>query len=138
MRKPRPNHENGNFIFLSYPHKIDDLAYKYIEALQKEGYRVWFDTGLQLGEDYNAMIATKIEECQIFLALLTKEYYESKYCRKELIYAYEKCDQKVVPVYLGNPRDIKKLMPRNRLTGIHAMQESSEWFFLHTHIGGVQ
>ena len=46
MRKPRPNNENGKFIFLSYPHKIDDLAYKYIEALQKEGYRVWFDTGL--------------------------------------------------------------------------------------------
>ena len=36
MRKPRPNNENGKFIFLSYPHKIDDLAYKYIEALQKE------------------------------------------------------------------------------------------------------
>ena len=96
-----------------------------IEALQQEGYRVWFDTGLELGDQYNDVIAKHIEECEVFMALLTEDYYQSPYCHMELNYAKEDCGQRIIPVYLGNAKQIKKNMPSGMkmwLSGTNAFQ----------------
>ena len=124
MEKLIPNNAKGAYIFMSYAHANDEQAEKIVQALQKDGYRLWFDTGLELGSEYNQVIAEHIEECEAFICLLTKEYYESFYCKMELNYAYEECQKKVIPIYMGNAREIKNGLPAGMkmwLTGINSM-----------------
>ena len=106
MNRLEPNIGTGKYIFLSYPHKNVEHAYKLIEALQSAGYRVWFDEGLELGTGYNQAIAERIEECEVFMCLLTTEYYQSDYCRMEFNFALEECKKRIIPVFMGNASQI--------------------------------
>ena len=59
-------------IFISYCSKDVTLARQLFFSLQKEGYRVWFDSSSLLGGDnYNIEIARAIGACKVFIALLT-------------------------------------------------------------------
>ena len=123
MKKPKPNNETGKYIFLSYPHKNDEQAAKIIEALQAAGYRVWFDEWLELGVRYNHVIAEHIEECEVFMCLLTPEYYQSEYCQMEFTFAREGCGKEIIPVFMGDDIQIMNSFPagmRMFLTGVNA------------------
>ena len=123
MKKPKPNNETGKYIFLSYPHKNDEQAVMIIVALQAAGYRVWFDEGLELGARYNQVIAEHIEECEAFMCLLTPGYYQSKYCRMEYTFALEECEKEIIPVFMGDAKQIRKSFPagmRMFLIGVNA------------------
>ncbi len=123
MYKMKPNDRGEKFIFLSYPHKNNGQAAVIIEALQKAGYRVWFDEGLELGQRYNQVIAEHIEECEVFMCLLTKEYYESDYCRMEFNFALEDCRKEIIPVFIDDYIKVRKTFPagmRMFLSGVNA------------------
>lgn len=65
-------HKNMGGIFISYCNKDVTLARQLFYSLQKEGYRVWFDSSALLGgDDYNAAIANAISSSIVFIALLT-------------------------------------------------------------------
>jgi len=95
----RPYEGTDPFIFVSYSHKNRVAALSFIERLQKDRYRVWYDDGIHPGTEWDEYIARYVSDCSMFLALLTEEYLQSSNCRDELSYARNK-DKTRVLVYL--------------------------------------
>ena len=77
------------YIFVSYAHRDRERVFPVIEWLQMEGYRVWYDEGIDPGTEWDEMIAEQIEESRIFLAMMSANYLSSSNCRDELYYARE-------------------------------------------------
>ena len=75
------------YIFVSYSRRDHAVVYPLIEVMQKQGYRVWFDTGLEAGSNYSDIIAEKIDSCHAFLFMTSKNSIESEYCLDEIMYA---------------------------------------------------
>ena len=119
----QPNEQGGPYIFVSYSHNIKDKADEIIRILQSNGYRVWFDKGLNLGSFYNNDIASHIKNCRVFLCLLSEGYYESAYCNQEFLYATEELGKPIIPVYVGDIKEVKAELPDGInmwLTGVHS------------------
>lgn len=75
---------NEPFIFVSYAHKDNELIFPIIDCLVKDGYRVWYDEGIDPGSEFSDAIADKIYECEYFLAFISNNYLKSDYCKDEL------------------------------------------------------
>ena len=80
------------FAFFSYCHKDSDRVYPLIEKLTELGYRIWFDEGIGIGDEWPEVIARKLEECDTFLVAMTPDYCCSHNCKNEMTYQVE--DQK--------------------------------------------
>ena len=80
------------FAFFSYCHKDSNRVYPLIEELTELGYRIWFDEGIGIGDEWPEVIARKLEECNIFLVAMTPDYCCSHNCKNEMTYQVE--DQK--------------------------------------------
>lgn len=87
------------FAFFSYCHKDSGRVYPLIERLTELGYRIWFDDGISIGDEWPETIAKKLEECTLFLAAITSDYCCSHNCKNEMTYQVE--DQKpMLPLLL--------------------------------------
>ena len=53
---------NGNepYIFISYAHKNSDVVLPIIEALADNGFRVWYDAGIEAGTEWPEYVAEKL------------------------------------------------------------------------------
>ena len=91
---PTPYRGDQSYIFMSYSHRNMDAAMKIVERMQADGYRVWYDEGIDPGTEWDENIASHVESCGFFIALLSSEYLDSSNCRDELNYARD----------LGKPR----------------------------------
>lgn len=78
-----------NYIFLSYSHVDRDMLNVISSKLINDGYRIWYDDGINPGSEWSEDIAIRIEKAKIFLAFITNEYIRSENCRDELSYARE-------------------------------------------------
>lgn len=100
--------------FISYTHKNKPEAEAIYEAIKKSGYEVWFDSDLRIGASYNLIIAENIQKCDCVVAIFSQDYFQSMYCRKELVYAIEKLQKPVLPIVIEKnlvlPPDIDMLM----------------------------
>lgn len=72
------------FIFVSYAHANRDIVYPIIELLQNNGYHVWYDEGLRIGNDWRDELAEKIQHCSAFIFMKSKESIISGYCKNEI------------------------------------------------------
>lgn len=120
--KPPVYEGTDPYIFVSYAHAVSERALKIIRILSSKGYRIWYDKGLQYGKPYDDLIADKIENCTVFLCLLTDEYGNSKFCKWEFNYAVEKLGILCIPVYMDDILKIK--LPggiQMKLSDIHSV-----------------
>lgn len=89
------------FAFFSYCHKDSARVYPLIEGLTELGYRIWFDEGIGIGDEWPEVIARKLEECSLFLVAMTPDYCHSHNCKNEMTYQVE--DRKpMLPLMLEN------------------------------------
>ena len=91
---------NEKYIFVSYAHKDSETVLPILDTLQKQGFRLWCDEKLIVGENYNAAIAKHLRDCGAVLFFLSENWMESKYCRNEAAAAIEQFDKKVALLYL--------------------------------------
>lgn len=89
------------YIFISYAHKNDEQIEVIITGLQQRGYRVWYDSGIEGGSEWPAIIADHVQRCGCFIPFLTPEYMQSSNCRQELHYALKE-RRDILPVYLAD------------------------------------
>ena len=45
--RPKAYEGNEAYIFISYSHKDTELAFQVMNSLQAEGYRLWYDDGIE-------------------------------------------------------------------------------------------
>jgi hypothetical protein len=97
----KPNVYNGteSYIFVSYARADSDRVLPIIAKMQKQGFRIWFDQGIEAGSEWPQKIAQKLEDARGVIIFMSKAAAESKNCRREITLAVEKEIDPIV-VYL--------------------------------------
>ena len=92
---------NGSlpYIFVSYAHKDSKTVLPILSALQENGFRLWFDQGIEAGTEWPQYIARHLERSAKVLVFMSKAAAESKNCRREIYYAIE-VDKEPLVIYL--------------------------------------
>ena len=80
------------YIFISYAHRDSARVLPLLEAMQQEGYRIWYDEGIAAGTSWPEYIASHLLESSFVLVFLSKASAVSPNCAREIHYAaqYEK------------------------------------------------
>ncbi len=99
MEMPIPYKGEGKYIFISYAHRDANLVWPVVQQLQNDGYRVWYDEGIDPGTEWDENIAAHVEGCDCFIAFLSRNYLASENCKDELSYSRD-LGKKQILVYL--------------------------------------
>ena len=75
---------NEKYIFVSYAHKDSDRVLPIIEALMARGFRVWYDSGIEVGAEWPEYIGTHLLACECVLAFMSNAAAASENCRNEI------------------------------------------------------
>ena len=88
-----------DYIFVSYAHRNIEKVFPIIRWLQQDGYRIWFDEGIDPGTEWAENIASHLEGSSFLIACMSPEYLESTNCCDELSYARE-MNRPILLIYL--------------------------------------
>ncbi len=71
---PLPYTGSEPYVFISYAHKDRDKIKPVLSQLQMERCRIWFDEGIDGGQNWRKMIASKIEsaDCKNFIIFISE------------------------------------------------------------------
>ncbi len=78
------------YIFVSYSHKDSARVFPIIEKLSDEGFRVWYDEGIDPGTEWPETIAKHLSGASCFIAFISQNALESNECRREINFAFRK------------------------------------------------
>jgi hypothetical protein len=87
-------------IFISYKREEQPVARKLADALQSEGFTVWWDPKLRAGEIFDDVIEKALNEAKCVIVLWSKRSVESLYVKDEAMYALD--HDKLIPVAIEN------------------------------------
>ena len=90
---------NKPYVFISYAHKDIDAVKPVLKRIEKDGIRFWYDTGIASGTEWRDFIGSKLADCKVFIAFISANYLDSKYCKKEL-YMADRKDKFMLLIYL--------------------------------------
>jgi formylglycine-generating enzyme required for sulfatase activity len=85
-------------IFISYKREEQATARKLANALETEGWTVWWDPKLRAGERFNDVIEKALKESRCVVVMWSKLSVESKFVKDEATYALNR--NKLVPVMI--------------------------------------
>ena len=86
-RPDKPYDGSGPYIFISYSHKDMDKVFGIIKMLQDEGYRVWYDEGIDPATEWDDNIAQHIIDSGCLIAFISGNYIASSNCKDEINFA---------------------------------------------------
>lgn len=99
------------------------------------GYSTWIDAvNMPMGANLQAALKTSIENCDCLIAWLSAEYFDSEYCKAELLYA-KRLGKIIIP--FGVKSEIKDKLVRDLEFLQHlfiANPESMSFFEMLRHI----
>ncbi len=93
-------------IFISYSRVDKNFVEKFVDNISKL-YEVWYDANLLGGENWWKEILNQIQNCDIFIYLLSNESVQSEYCQAEFEEAI-RLQKPFIPVQI---RDRTKIPP---------------------------
>ena len=73
-----------NYIFISYAHKDAQTVVPILEEMQKNGFRLWYDLGIEAGTEWPEYIAERLEGCHTVIAFMSDHAASSRNCRNEI------------------------------------------------------
>lgn len=80
--------EEEPYIFISYSHKDRNRVFPIITRLYEKGWRIWYDEGIEVTENYYTSISRHIRKCTVFLLFVTENSVKSEFvCEHELLLA---------------------------------------------------
>jgi TIR domain-containing protein len=85
-------------IFVSYAKTDRPLALKLATMLEAEGWKVWWDTSLAIGDDFRNEIMTELGRARAVVVIWTDASIKSDWVRSEAGRA--QADRKLIPVKL--------------------------------------
>lgn len=84
-------------VFVSYRRSAKQIVEQIIEALKAEGFDVWYDGLIKIGEVWWKTILKNIEDSDIVIPILSRDFHQSIYCDREVSYANQ-CDRRIYPI----------------------------------------
>jgi hypothetical protein len=100
-----------NEVFLSHAHQDEGFASSLAEILRHHDVRVWYSqTNIIAAQQWHDEIGAALERCDWFAVVLSPAAIESKWVKRELVYALleNQYDNRVIPL-LYKPCNYKKL-----------------------------
>ena len=85
-----PYEGEQKYIFISYSHRDAAVAVPILERLSAEGYRLWYDEGIDPGSEWPETIADHLGRACACVGLISNNYLASDNCRREMNYALKK------------------------------------------------
>ena len=82
-----PYEGDEKFIFVSYCHKDSEEVFPIIEQMVRDGYRVWYDEGINPGNDWPEIIADHLSRCSVCIAFISEKSIDSHDCGREINFA---------------------------------------------------
>lgn len=125
-----PYSGSEDYIFVSYSHKNSNSVMPIINRLYKDGFRIWYDEGINPGTEWDEKIASQVQNCSLFIAFLSEEYLASSNCKDELNYARD-CDCSRLLVYLDSvelPAGMQMRLGRLQAIYRHKYADEKEFF----------
>ena len=89
------------YIFVSYAHKDSEVVMRTVSLLQQNGFRVWYDEGIDPGSEWPDTIEKYLERSSYFIGFISANALDSNYCKCELHTAFNE-RKKMLIVYLEN------------------------------------
>ena len=93
------------YIFISYSHADSERVLSIVAAMEKRGYRVWYDANITAGEQWTAALANKIADCEIFMPFISRAFRDSKNCIDEVQHA-KRNNRTFVPIRFNLEREL--------------------------------
>ena len=87
------------YIFVSYAHKNANAVYPILERLNVEGFRIWYDEGIEWGTEWPQSIAEHLGKCAVCIAFHSNYSINSPNCRQEINYALKQ-GKDILSIYL--------------------------------------
>ncbi len=88
-----------NKVFISYSHKDTDFVNQFASDLQAAGFAIWIDhESIRAGDTWTGSISDGIEQCDIFIVVLSPTSSDSRNVAKEVILADEN-KKPIFPVF---------------------------------------
>jgi len=75
------------FAFVSYAHLDAEAVYPEIRRLDLMGYRIWYDEGIDPGNEWPEEVASALNRCAQFIVYVTQRAIGSRNVRNEINYA---------------------------------------------------
>ena len=80
-------HGDDPFIFVSYAHSDAEIVYREIRKFHEQGYPVWYDEGIAPGNEWTAEIAKALNNCSLFVVMITPDSVASDNVKNEINFA---------------------------------------------------
>lgn len=90
---------NDKYIFVSYAHKDSQKVVPIVETLSSNGFRVWYDSGIEAGTEWPEYIEDHLIKSEVVVVFMTPSTIESRNCRNEINFALE-LKKEILVVYL--------------------------------------
>ncbi len=87
------------YVFISYAHADGEVVFREIRKLHEAGYRIWYDEGIEPGDDWPQHIAQAVVNCSLFLIFTSPRSAASENCRNEINLALNR-KKKFLSIYL--------------------------------------
>ena len=78
---------NDPYIFVSYAHKDSEIVFPELQELKQNGYRVWYDEGIDPGNEWPEEVAKALSKASMFLVFISNNAVASQNVRNEINFA---------------------------------------------------
>ncbi len=121
---------NEKYIFVSYAHKDAETVLPIVEALNNDGYRVWYDSGIEAGTEWPEYIEEHLLNAHVVLVFMSPAAIDSRNCRNEINFALE-LKKEILVVYLEETALLKGMrLQLNSTQSLFRMHHDSEETFV--------
>ena len=92
LSRPPFDAYKGNlpYIFVSYSHKDSSMVFKEIVRLYHAGYRIWYDEGIDPGNEWPDEVALALEKSSFFIVFVSLNSIISQNVKNEINFALNK------------------------------------------------
>lgn len=126
----KPYEGEEKYIFISYAHKDNHQVFPIIKRIQGEGYAVWYDEGIDPGNEWDDAIAEHIQKAGVMLAFISGNYINSDNCKDELNFARDEGIPRIL-VYLENtelPAGMKMRLGRQQAIHFYGYNDKEAFY----------
>lgn len=102
-RRPESYSGDKPFIFISYAHADKVEVMEVLQRLMNDGYRFWFDEGIEPGAEWRAELRQAIQSSNCLLVFISKKSMQSEYVLNELRWA-AKFKKSIIQLYLEDSK----------------------------------
>ena len=94
---------NKSYIFISYAHRDAASVFSIINAFHDLGYHIWYDEGIDPGNEWPEEIAGALERCGLFVVFISPHSVDSINVRNEINFALSE-NKPIIAIHLEETR----------------------------------